>query len=120
MRWESLPKSDDVGCTIDSNIFLWNYDNSSDVAYYDGLTETILGVGLIKPKKGVFKDYIKYLLCLTTSVEIVILGVTFTEEDVPGALRPSEVIISDLLLIPEAHVLAPNRQCGHECDCRNK
>jgi len=78
--------------TIDSNIYLWTYDNGSDVAYYDGLTEPILGVGLIKPRKGVFKDYIKYLLCLTTSVEIVILGLTCNLEN-------GEIV--DLLLIPE-------------------
>lgn len=38
--------------TIDSNIYLWAYDNAGDVAYYDGLTEVILGVGLIRPKPG--------------------------------------------------------------------
>ena len=38
---------------IDSYIYLWNYDNASDVAYYDGLSETILGVGLVKPKPGI-------------------------------------------------------------------
>lgn len=78
--------------TIDSNIYLWAYDNAMDVAYYDGLTEPILGVGLIKPRKGVFKDYIKYLLCLTTSVEILILGLTCSVEN-------GEIV--DLLLIPE-------------------
>lgn len=78
--------------TIDSNIYLWAYDNASDVAYYDGLTEPILGVGLIKPRQGVFKDYIKYLLCLTTSVEILILGLTCNVEN-------GEIV--DLLLIPE-------------------
>lgn len=78
--------------TIDSNIYLWAYDNAMDVAYYDGLTEPILGVGLIKPRKGVFKDYIKYLLCLTTSVEILILGLTCNVEN-------GEIV--DLLLIPE-------------------
>lgn len=36
--------------TIDSTLFLWSYDNGSDVAYYDGLTEVILSVALIKPK----------------------------------------------------------------------
>ena len=78
--------------TIDSNIYLWAYDNASDVAYFDGLTESILGVGLIKPRSGVFKDYIKYLLCLTTSVEILILGLTCNVEN-------GEIV--DLLLIPE-------------------
>jgi nuclear pore complex protein Nup155 len=38
---------------IDSNIYLWAYDNGSDVAYYDGLSETILSVGLVRPKQGI-------------------------------------------------------------------
>ena len=37
---------------IDCYIYLWNYDNASDVAYYDGLSETILSVGLVAPKEG--------------------------------------------------------------------
>lgn len=36
-------------------------------------------VGLVKPKPGVFHNMVKYLLILTTSVEIVILGVTFSK-----------------------------------------
>ena len=51
---------------------------SSDVAYFDGLGETIVSVGLVKPKAGVFHNFVKYLLILTTTVEIVILGVTFS------------------------------------------
>jgi nuclear pore complex protein Nup155 len=48
------------------------------VAYFDGLGETIVSVGLVKPKPGVFHNFVKYLLVLTTTVEIVILGVTFS------------------------------------------
>ncbi|KAI1285437.1 Nuclear pore complex protein [Halotydeus destructor] len=81
--------------TVDSNIYLWSYDNAEDVAYYDGLTETIVSVGLIKPKPGVFREHIKYLLCLTTAVEISLLGVTFSSENGPRDF-------SDLLLLPEA------------------
>lgn len=48
------------------------------MAYFDGLGETIISVGLVKPKPGVFHNFVKYLLVLTTTVEIVILGVTFS------------------------------------------
>lgn len=37
----------------------------------------IVSVGLVRPKPGVFVDDIKYLLILTTPIEIIILGVTF-------------------------------------------
>lgn len=48
------------------------------MAYFDGLGETIVSVGLAKPKPGVFHNFVKHLLVLTTTVEIIILGVTFS------------------------------------------
>lgn len=75
------------------------------MAYFDGLIETILAVGLVKPKQGIcplnclssFSDpiiycfiyaylcfptgilqpHIHYLLVLATSVDVVILGLSF-------------------------------------------
>jgi nuclear pore complex protein Nup155 len=48
------------------------------VAYFDGLGETVVSVGLVKPKLGVFHNFVRQLLVLTTTVEIVVLGVTFS------------------------------------------
>ncbi|GCB80930.1 hypothetical protein scyTo_0022731, partial [Scyliorhinus torazame] len=48
-----------------------------DLAYFDGLSETILSVGLVKPRTGIFQPHIRQLLVLTTPVDIVILGVSF-------------------------------------------
>ncbi|CAB0037630.1 unnamed protein product [Trichogramma brassicae] len=67
--------------TIDSDIYVWSYENESDVAYFDGLNETIISVGLVKPKPGIFQSYVKYLLVLTTTVEITVLGVTLTDNE---------------------------------------
>uniref|UniRef100_A0A336MUH0 CSON006340 protein n=1 Tax=Culicoides sonorensis TaxID=179676 RepID=A0A336MUH0_CULSO len=63
--------------TIDSDIYIWTYEQSRDVAYFDGLSDLIVSVGLVQPKSGVFISDVKYLLVLTTPVEIVVLGVTF-------------------------------------------
>lgn len=52
--------------------------SSKDLAYFDGLNEVILTAALITPMSGVFQQHIEYLLCLTTAVEITILGVSFT------------------------------------------
>ncbi|CAK9797720.1 Nuclear pore complex protein Nup154 [Anthophora quadrimaculata] len=79
--------------TIDSDIYVWSYENESDVAYFDGLNETIISVGLVKPKQGVFQSYVKYLLILTTTVEITILGVTLTEN--------TEGTSPEMQLVPE-------------------
>lgn len=61
---------------------IWTYEHGRDVACYDGLTDLIVSVGLVKPKAGVFVADVKYLLVLTTPVEIVILGVTFGDRTI--------------------------------------
>lgn len=63
--------------TIDSDIYIWTYEHSRDVAYFDGLSHPIVSVGLIKPKQDVFISDVKYLLVLTTPIEVIVLGVTF-------------------------------------------
>lgn len=78
--------------TIDSDIYIWTYEHGSDVAYYDGLNETILSVGLVQPKPGVFHSFIKYLLVLTTNTDIVVLGVSFS---------PGTGINEEIQLVPD-------------------
>ncbi|XP_022349102.1 nuclear pore complex protein Nup155 isoform X2 [Enhydra lutris kenyoni] len=63
--------------TIDSDIFMWNYEDGGDLAYFDGLSETILAVGLVKPKPGIFQPHVRHLLVLATPVDIVILGLSY-------------------------------------------
>lgn len=88
-----FPEINRAWLTIDSDIYVWVYEDGSDLAYFDGLHETILSVGLVKPKKGVFKSYIEHLLCLTTTSEIVLLGVSFSQSPVEGS--------SGMHLLPE-------------------
>lgn len=38
--------------TVDSDIFVWRYADGDDLAYFDGLAETILSVSLVQPKPG--------------------------------------------------------------------
>lgn len=64
--------------TIDNTIYMWSYVDGKDLAYFDGLNEVVISVGLVQPKLGVFQDHIQFLLCLTTAVEVIILGVSFT------------------------------------------
>ncbi|XP_054719689.1 nuclear pore complex protein Nup155-like [Uloborus diversus] len=81
--------------TIDSNIFIWSFHDGSDLAYHDGLNETILCVGLVKPKKDIFVNSIRYLLCLTTPVEIVVFGVEFSRQN------KNSSIYEEIHLMPE-------------------
>lgn len=79
--------------TVDSDIYVWAYESNTDLAYFDGINETILSVGLVNPKPGVFHAFIKHLLVLATAVDIVVLGVTFTE----GPVQNSD----EIQLIPD-------------------
>ncbi|NXO63930.1 NU155 protein, partial [Phainopepla nitens] len=69
-----FPEINRAWLTIDSDIFLWNFEDGGDLAYFDGLSETILAVGLVKPKAGIFQPHVRHLLVLATPVDIVILG----------------------------------------------
>lgn len=91
-----FPEISRAWLSVDSCIFFWAYDNASDVAYYDGLDQTILAVHLLKPKPNVFKSHIKYILCLITASEITLLGVTCPEEE-GGATLTSFLLIPDPL-----------------------
>lgn len=84
--------------SIDSDIFVWNYEDGSDLAYFDGLSETILGAGLVKPKPGIFQEHIKFLLCLTTPVDVVLLGVSFTDK---SSATLAEKEFNEMHLLPE-------------------
>ena len=70
---------------------------STDLAYFDGLSDTIVSVALLTPKSGIFRPHIKYLLCLTTAVEIILLGVTFTD----GGCGGVALGYSEMQLLPE-------------------
>ena len=74
-----FPEISRAWLTIDSDIFVWNYEDGGDLAYFDGLSETILCAGLIKPKPNIFRSHIRYLMCLATPVEIVLLAVSFSK-----------------------------------------
>ena len=77
-----MPEIRRAWLTIDSTIYIWNYEDGKDLAYFDGLSEVILAAALVLPKPGVFQEHIEYLLCMTTAVEVVVLGVSFTGEGV--------------------------------------
>ncbi|XP_022087297.1 nuclear pore complex protein Nup155-like [Acanthaster planci] len=79
-----FPQISRAWLSVDSDIFVWNYEDGGDLAYFDGLSETILCAGLVQPKPNIFRSHIRFLLCLATPVEIVLLGVSFTQphEDV--------------------------------------
>ncbi|XP_041977071.1 nuclear pore complex protein Nup154 [Aricia agestis] len=97
-----FPEISRVWLAIDSNIYVWAFEHGTDVAYFDGLGETIVSVGLVKPKTGVFQNFVKYLLVLTTTVEIVVLGVTFS-----NSKQDSSEEMEEIHLVPEPVFVLP-------------
>lgn len=55
--------------------------NSQEVKKYDDIKEVILSVSLIKPKENIFKDKVKYLLAVTTPVEIILLAIVVNKNE---------------------------------------
>ncbi|CAL1535434.1 unnamed protein product, partial [Lymnaea stagnalis] len=72
-----FPEIERAWLTVDNDIFVWKYEDGSDLAYFDGLSKAILSAALLKPKPGIFQPHIQYLLCLATPIDIVLLGVSF-------------------------------------------
>ena len=48
------------------------------------LNEVITCVALVEPKEGVFKEHIRYVLVITTPMEIVLVGISFEGGDPRG------------------------------------
>ncbi|XP_066922124.1 nuclear pore complex protein Nup155-like [Clytia hemisphaerica] len=74
-----FPEISRAWLAIDSDIYFWVYEDGSDIAYYDGIKEVILAAGLVTPKPGIFQEHIKHILCVTTPVNIYLLGLNLSE-----------------------------------------
>jgi len=97
-----FPEVSRAWLTIDSDIYLWRYEDGGDLAFFDGLADTILQVSLATPKPGILQPHIKHLLCLATPVEIVLLGLTFA--------TPQGSPTEELQLLPEPLFTLPCEQ----------
>lgn len=53
----------------------------STVQEYTGLDQVILTVGLVRAKQDVFVKEVKYLLVVTTPVEVILLALIFPTGD---------------------------------------
>ncbi|XP_043230116.1 nuclear pore complex protein Nup155-like [Amphibalanus amphitrite] len=94
-----FPELDRAWLTIDNDIYVWLFETGANLAYYDGLSETILAVGLVRPRPGVFQAHIQHLLCLATPLEIVLLGVTMSRPAAPGGPAEMHVLPEPLFSI---------------------
>ena len=81
---------------MDNRLYLWNYERNTPLTRYDKLDHIIVSVGLVRPRRGVFKEFIQYLLVIATTVEIILVGVAFEDNDVQKRiqLKPTTFFVS--------------------------
>uniref|UniRef100_A0A8B9D8U3 Nucleoporin 155 n=1 Tax=Anser cygnoides TaxID=8845 RepID=A0A8B9D8U3_ANSCY len=96
-----FPEISRAWLTIDSDIFMWNYEDGGDLAYFDGLSETILAVGLVKPKGGIFQPHVRHLLILATPVDIVILGLSCSNIQAGSTGSLNDSMSGGMQLLPD-------------------
>ncbi|XP_067677422.1 nuclear pore complex protein Nup155-like isoform X1 [Haliotis asinina] len=104
-----FPDIERAWLTIDSDIFVWKYEDGTDLAYFDGLNDTIQCAALVKPKPGIFQPHIQYLLCLATAVDIVLLGVSFAK---PFEGSSGELGVGEMHLLPDPLFSIPTDNTG--------
>uniref|UniRef100_A0A183B452 Nucleoporin_N domain-containing protein n=1 Tax=Echinostoma caproni TaxID=27848 RepID=A0A183B452_9TREM len=46
--------------SIDNELFMWSYEDGEDLAYYDGINDTIIAVELAVPRPGLFTNFISH------------------------------------------------------------
>ncbi|OAF66956.1 hypothetical protein A3Q56_05313 [Intoshia linei] len=56
-------------------IYMWNYENGSDLSYFEGIQDQIVDAVLIKPDKNIMSGEYLYLFVITTIQDLIVLGV---------------------------------------------
>lgn len=87
-----LPEIHRAWFTIDSRLFLWDYAGGKDLYPFEGVDQIIVSIGLAPPRPGVFVEDIRYVLVVSTPVEILLLGVCFGP-DGSLTLVPTEISV---------------------------
>ncbi|KAF7639309.1 Nucleoporin_N domain-containing protein [Meloidogyne graminicola] len=72
-----LPSIMRAWMSIDSDLYLWNFDNNRDLAYYDAINNTILRVAIVPPRTGFSLPSLHSILIVATTVDIVLLAIGF-------------------------------------------
>ncbi|TCD69902.1 hypothetical protein EIP91_005726 [Steccherinum ochraceum] len=77
-----LPELERAWISIDSALYLWEYNEGPELSSYNEQPDVITSVALVKPKPSVFIDEINYLLVICSPISITLIGVSSTT--VPG------------------------------------
>ncbi|CAN0238023.1 unnamed protein product, partial [Scytosiphon promiscuus] len=87
-----LPEIDHAWMTVDNVLYLWNYHTQDFTQFRDleqaSRGQIIVTVALVPPKKGVFQGAVKHLLAVATTVEVILLAITYEGGDKAAAGNP--------------------------------
>ena len=72
-----IPELGRAWVSVDNRLYLWDYNDPNVYTLYNGLSDVIVSVALASPKPGIFTDIVKYVLVVATTVEVVLLAVTW-------------------------------------------
>lgn len=63
------------------------------------MKQVIVTVALVPPRKGVFQDSVKHVLAVATTVEVILLAVTYEGEQASGngSCRNRRIQVSPIL-----------------------
>ncbi|KAM0790881.1 hypothetical protein ACM66B_004721 [Microbotryomycetes sp. NB124-2] len=81
-----LPSIDRAWVTIDNRLLLWDWSDGSSFSIFEELSDVIIGVGLVKPRPGVFVDSVTHVLVLTTVSHVTLVGIGHAQPE-PGAKK---------------------------------
>ncbi|KAI5788369.1 Non-repetitive/WGA-negative nucleoporin C-terminal-domain-containing protein [Geopyxis carbonaria] len=67
--------------TVDNRLYLWDYATQTGFQGFEGQSNTITCVRLLKPKSGVFVAEVNYVLVIATMNDVFLLGVQAVENE---------------------------------------
>lgn len=97
--------------TVDNKLFLWAYPLSeacvdtpqapaySDLYVFEGITDVIMSVALVRPRPHVFDESIEYLVAVATNVQVTLLAVSFSPSGEISLLSTSVSVATDAVLM---------------------
>lgn len=87
-----LPEIERAWVTVDHRLLLWDWSDGSSFSTFEELNDVIVGVGIVKPKIGIFVDEINYILVLTTPNEIILVGLGYASpSNSNGVIKKKEI-----------------------------
>ncbi|KAI8983994.1 Nup133 N terminal like-domain-containing protein [Mycotypha africana] len=74
-----FPEINRAWIAIDNNLYIWSLTDANEVYEYSDQDQIIVNCALVKPRPNIFQDHIKYLLVVSTPLQVILLAVEVNE-----------------------------------------